>query len=240
MIDGTDIMQERWDQERELRPLSQTETAGFPVLTHFGDEVDLSRTYDQEDKRRRNDKPQGLWLSDESDYGWSEWCRVESFRNTGEQVRTDFRLREGANILHLGSGAELRAFTNEWGKPIYRDYVNEIRWLDLSHEYDGILITPYSWAMRLKLPWYYSWDCASACVWNLGALKRIPTLTPPIPTARSTRMTQIKTPEQIAREVCESSNWIQPDDRHEFMDAMTAAIEADRAQRGIIEEERKG
>ena len=26
MIDGTDIMQERWDQERELRPLSQTET----------------------------------------------------------------------------------------------------------------------------------------------------------------------------------------------------------------------
>lgn len=28
MIDGTDIMQERWDQERELRPLSQTETAG--------------------------------------------------------------------------------------------------------------------------------------------------------------------------------------------------------------------
>ena len=27
MIDGTDIMQERWDQERELRPLSQIETA---------------------------------------------------------------------------------------------------------------------------------------------------------------------------------------------------------------------
>lgn len=28
MIDGTDVLQERWDQERELRPLSQTETAG--------------------------------------------------------------------------------------------------------------------------------------------------------------------------------------------------------------------
>ena len=41
----------------------------------------------------------------------------------------------------------------------------------------------------------------------------------------------IKTPEQIARETCEASNWIQPDDRHEFVDAMIAAIEADRAQR---------
>lgn len=28
MTDGTDVLQERWDQERELRPLSQTETAG--------------------------------------------------------------------------------------------------------------------------------------------------------------------------------------------------------------------
>ena len=49
-------------------------------------------------------------------------------------------------------------------------------------------------------------------------------------------MAQFKTPEQIAREVCESSNWIQPDDRHEFMDAMTAAIEADRAQRASVQE----
>lgn len=43
-------------------------------------------------------------------------------------------------------------------------------------------------------------------------------------------MSTIKTPEQIAREACEASNWITPDERDEFVDAMTAAIEADRAQ----------
>lgn len=41
----------------------------------------------------------------------------------------------------------------------------------------------------------------------------------------------IKTPEQIAAEVFKASNWFQVEDRHEFMDAMVAAIEADRAQR---------
>ena len=29
MIDGTDVLQERWDQERELRPLSQIETPRY-------------------------------------------------------------------------------------------------------------------------------------------------------------------------------------------------------------------
>ncbi len=41
----------------------------------------------------------------------------------------------------------------------------------------------------------------------------------------------IKTPEQIAAEVFKASNWFQVEDRHEFVDAMIAAIEADRAQR---------
>ena len=49
-------------------------------------------------------------------------------------------------------------------------------------------------------------------------------------------MDQFKTPEQIAAEVFKASNWFQVEDRHEFMDAMTAAIEADRAQRASVQE----
>ena len=41
----------------------------------------------------------------------------------------------------------------------------------------------------------------------------------------------IKTPEQIAAEVFKASNWFHVEDRHEFVGAMIAAIEADRAQR---------
>lgn len=36
--------------------------------------------------------------------------------------------------------------------------------------YDG---APYQWECRLDRDtfWYYSWDCASACIWNLQAVR---------------------------------------------------------------------
>jgi len=37
----------------------------------------------------------------------------------------------------------------------------------VSKEYDGIEIAPYQWDARLSLIWYYGWDVASGCIWNL-------------------------------------------------------------------------
>lgn len=153
------------------------------TLTHFGTDVDLARTYDQHD-RYRHDKPQGLWLSDESaEMSWSEWCRQEGFRDTDAQVRTDFRILDSANILHLKTPQEIRVFTRLWvGEPHYEGNPAtwDIRWADLAKIHDGILITPYQWECRIAVRWYYSWDVASACVWNLNVLEKV-TTTHPVP-----------------------------------------------------------
>lgn len=151
------------------------------ILTHYGEVVDLTRTYDQQENRRL-DKPRGLWLSDENDYGWSEWCDDEQFRDTSTQVRTDFRFAEGANILHLATPEQLVDFTKEWGlanedhiQKIYGEDAlsHQIDWVAVAGSYDGILITPYHWSKRLEVHWYYGWDVASACVWNLDALVKL-------------------------------------------------------------------
>lgn len=155
-------------------------TTSSITLSHFGAEVDLTRTYDQEGKYKRGDKPRGLWLSDESDYGWSEWCRQEEFVDTDAQLRTDFRIRPDANVLHLDTPQAILDFTDEWGfRPEWAatnawiSNVWDIDWPKIAELYDGILITPYQPAYHLEVRWYYSWDVASACVWNLDCLERV-------------------------------------------------------------------
>ena len=47
-----------------------------------------------------------------------------------------------------------------------------IRWQDVALDYQGILIAPYQWSLRLDkdFRWYYMWDCASGCIWDLSAI----------------------------------------------------------------------
>lgn len=48
-----------------------------------------------------------------------------------------------------------------------------IDWVKVKPLYDGIIITPYQWRCRLDpdIFWYYSWDCASGCIWNLETIE---------------------------------------------------------------------
>lgn len=153
-------------------------TTSSITLSHFGAEVDLTRTYDQEGKYKRGDKPCGLWLSDESDYGWSEWCRQEEFVDTDAQLRTDFRIRPSANVLHLDTAQSILDFTQKWGIESGHSLfgwsnARDIDWPKISKQYDGILITPYQPVCHLDVRWYYFWDVASACIWNLDCLERV-------------------------------------------------------------------
>jgi len=121
-------------------------------------------------------KPAGLWLSDESDYGWKAWCDNNDFGSLNHAykcvINTD-------NILHITTVPQLMDFTKKYPpKPILgfesmaailRD---QIDWKRVMGEYDGIVITPYQWEVRSVL-WYYPWDCASGCVWGLKAIESI-------------------------------------------------------------------
>lgn len=89
-------------------------------------------------------------------------------------------------LLHLNSPAKLDALTKQYGvlppwrtRPEADDYLPRylaIDWSAVAAQYGGILIAPYQWKRRLELTWYYGWDCASGCAWDLSLIELEPIL----------------------------------------------------------------
>lgn len=122
-------------------------------------------------------KPIGLWISDEDDYGWKEWCEYNSPDYLGEHAY-EIILVYDANILYLKTVQDIEAFTymyrlddDLYGMNTY-DHVLAIDWDKLAKEYDGIIITPYHsmWTFGTSAVWYMGWDVASGCIWNSKAI----------------------------------------------------------------------
>lgn len=118
-------------------------------------------------------KPLGLWVSVGS--SWLEWCEAEQFSTQRYDYVTRVVLADTANVLRLHSAHGLDQFTrqfavwDEWQEQ--RDERNaSIDWWRVAEQYDGIVIAPYCFARRMKLRWYYGWDCASGCIWDARAV----------------------------------------------------------------------
>lgn len=134
---------------------------------------DPTRTYVQE---KEHFKPLGLWLSVDGDRDWPEWCKAEDFNEPGLRHRTEMVLAPDANILHLKSADNIRYFTQQyaglkWGS-------DRVNWAQVAKDYQGIIIAPYQWECRLDhyTFWYYTWDCASGCVWDLSVIRVLETV----------------------------------------------------------------
>ena len=114
-------------------------------------------------------KPRGLWVSDEDDYGWSQWCKDEDFKDLSKQYKYEVKLRERHNILIMSKDEELISFTEEYKKkeeaPVRLLCLD---WAEVGKDYGGVIITPYLWNSRMNtdVMWYYGWDCASGCIWD--------------------------------------------------------------------------
>lgn len=124
----------------------------------------------------RFDKPFGFWLSVDGEDSWEDFCRREDFRDLDRQNHFRVTLSENANILHLTSDSEILSFSEEYDKPgAYRGRPgNAIDWRRVAVDYQGIMISPYSWEMRRNGPlWYFNWDCQSSCVWDANAISDI-------------------------------------------------------------------
>lgn len=157
-------------------------------LIHFSEDpviFDPAWDYTPPADRYDNGKPLGLWVSDEDDYGWSRWCRSEEWNVGGLRYKHLVTLKPNANILVIRSPMALMGFTdkykadNELNRITYRskaltstDMVMSIDWQQVAKDYQGIIITPYIWKLRLNpyTMWYYSWDCASGCIFDLSAI----------------------------------------------------------------------
>lgn len=153
-------------------------------LIHYAEEPISSlekRTYDQSELSWQA-KPNGLWLSVEgftgpNNYNWKEWCEAEGFRVEYLVNPYEVILHENANILHLKSAKEIFEFsklyplkTRDWDA---ENDSYQLEWNKVKEKYQGIIIAPYQWECRLALEtcWYYGWDCASGCIWDLDCIK---------------------------------------------------------------------
>jgi hypothetical protein len=146
------------------------------TLEHYSPEqftFDSAREYKP---RRSNFKPTGFWFSIKGEHGWPDHCIQDQWNLEGLKFRYEVKITESANILHISTAAELLAFDREYG---YESYPGEgyssraIEWSKITEKYDGIIISPYQWSLRMEPFWYYSWDVASGCVWNLEAIESV-------------------------------------------------------------------
>lgn len=124
-------------------------------------------------------KPAGLWLSVDGDDDWKTWCESERYDGFGKRAYA-VTLKPDANILYLSTAGEIIAFTKKYGSK--HDLDGEfnwaghwINWQRVSEEYQGVIIAPYCWLLRLEreVNWYYGWDCASGYVWDAAAIESV-------------------------------------------------------------------
>lgn len=144
----------------------------LPPLSHYSEEacetIDLNRKYKHQTSFN---KPEGLWVSVDSEYGWHAHCRDADFFPEGLTYGYKVQLKANANILVIDTAQKLIDFTEKYkeikDRPVW---AATISWDTVYCLYDGILISPYHYQIRLKYDWYYGFDCASGCIWNLSCI----------------------------------------------------------------------
>lgn len=139
-------------------------------LTHHPEQgwtFDPDRQYQQV----RGMKPTGLWLSVDDD--WRRWCRDEELDWADRAPDVPFEIVDPSRILALTTAEDLDMFSEKF-IDLFADHYY-VEWELLTQHFAGILIAPYQWSRRLhfKTSWYYTWDCASACIWDLSVVRQV-------------------------------------------------------------------
>ncbi len=131
------------------------------LLQHLSAEpivLDRTRQYEQ----TLTFKPNGLWYQVDGD--WEQWCKENDFDNDKLNCKQTLEL-EAYGILDV---KDIDAFHNEYTV----GFTGMINWKRVASAYSGIQIAPYSWKHRLKYMWYYGWDVASGCIWDINVITK--------------------------------------------------------------------
>ncbi len=123
-------------------------------------------------------KPRGLWVSvetDDDDDTWRAWCESEGFHLEALAHQAVIELVPAANVRHLATALEVQRFSREFRASNPLTDLHAIDWPRVQRTYGGLIIAPYQWSCRLDLDcfWYYGWDCASACLWDLTQIESV-------------------------------------------------------------------
>jgi hypothetical protein len=128
---------------------------------------------------RAQEKPYGLWLSVDGDDDWASWCHDEGFA-CGDKYHYRIHLARPQSILWISDALELHVFSECYEKRVDLSGYNAgkhryIDWPAVAKNHTGIVIAPYQWSCSMleDMFWYYSWDCASGCVWDADVIDRV-------------------------------------------------------------------
>ena len=123
-------------------------------------------------------KPKGgFWVSDDTDFGWLDWCAQDDFGHDRNTYRREVVLDlDSPRVLVMGNAFSVKEFGRRY--VVYRldSPWNSIRhdinlnWRAVMEKYDAVIITPYQWSVRLDLMWYNGWDCASGVILHPDAI----------------------------------------------------------------------
>lgn len=146
------------------------------------------------------DKPKGLWFSVEdfsNDTNWFDfWSDMHGAENR-LRYKHQITLHPNSPILYISNAMEFDIFEERFMLPNFDIYATlnqdgtkkfslhektfqqyEIDWCKVSRNFAGIIIAPYLWERRMNdnrsnwhTNWYYGWNCASGCIWNLRCIK---------------------------------------------------------------------
>ena len=139
----------------------------------------IEKLYDRDQARHPGFKPLGLWYGCGTE--WLEWINENEPRWRGEWLYSVV-LQQNANILFLSSVDDMNSFENKHRNhdafsicsPLLKtSLMVNIDWAMVAKDYDGIEISPYQWSERLERMWYYGWDVASGCMWNIRAISKL-------------------------------------------------------------------
>lgn len=155
------------------------------TLMHYTSEplvFDPTRIYEQGEPHSYG-KPKGLWVSVAGEDDWPSWCQYEECFTDSLVVAHRVTLAASAKVRTIASAFELDAFTGiytvqtdwerKWPWKMTDRTKWPIDWREVAKDYDGLIIAPYQWSRRMETEWYYGWDCASGCIWNLDAIESV-------------------------------------------------------------------
>lgn len=133
------------------------------------------RAVQQDDPRNFTMKPRGLWVS--VDDAWYV-AALEMFGDDNLKHASLITLSPEARILYLKTVGDIDHFTEQYtidADERFQILGRAIDWPTVAKEYQGIVIAPYQFRRRLTPHtfWYYGWDCASGCIWDVDAIATV-------------------------------------------------------------------
>ena len=159
-------------------------------LRHYTSEpmaFDPMREYTQ-DAPSSFGKPVGFWVSVTGEDDWMSWV-TDNMNEERLNHAARVTITPTARVHVITNDFALDAFTGEYA--VQTDYERRwphrvddkakwpIDWREVAKDSDGLIIAPYIWSRRYSHDWYYGWDCASGCIWNLTAIAAVDLITEP-------------------------------------------------------------